>query len=78
MRKKPEPLLIWAQRIRTAKCETPDAGAYAVEIERDFPCDEWADHICRIPEEFREAATKYLRDRYRIIVSARRRYGARA
>lgn len=40
---------------------------YAGQIERWAKRETWKDHIATIPEEHRERAASYLRDRWRII-----------
>lgn len=51
----------------------PTGGYLAMLVERNHPPAAWRDELAKIPEGKREEAAAYLRDRYRIIMHARRK-----
>lgn len=50
----------------------PDAKWLALEIERRYPPERWAERIALLPDDKREDAAEYLRGMYRRILRARR------
>lgn len=54
-------------RLRASDSIEPQGLCYALDIERDHAPDKWAAEIEKIPDEHRERAASYLRERYRCV-----------
>jgi hypothetical protein len=50
----------------------PGGLAAALEIERRYPPEKWADRVAAVPEPQREVAAEYLRDMYRRLMVVRK------